>query len=99
MTGPNVRTAEERAQRRFDEFAGLMWHLAAFIIVNAFLWGLDIIQGGGVQWAFWTTIPWGVGLAFHVAAYMLEGSRFKERKYQAFLAEERAKDEHNRSLD
>lgn len=99
MTGPNERTAEERAQRRFDEFAGLMWHVAAFIIVNAFLWGLDIIQGGGVQWAFWTTIPWGVGLAFHVAAYMLEGSNFKERKYQSFLAAEREKDQRDRALD
>ena len=96
MTEQMERSAEERAKRRFDAFAGLMWHIAAYVVVNAFLWGVDLVQGGGLEWAFWTTIPWGLGLAFHVAAYLLEDSRFKERKYQSFLAEERERDQHNR---
>ena len=92
MSGHVETTAEERAKRRFDAFAGLMWHIAAYVAVNAFLWGIDLVHGGGLNWAFWTTIPWGLGLAFHVAAYLLEDSRFKERKYQRFLAEEREKE-------
>ena len=95
MTGRLDRTPEERAKRRFDEFVGLMWHLATYVIINAFLWGLDIIQGGGVQWAFWVTIPWGIGLAFHIAAYMLEQSGYQDRKYQAFLEQELNKEDRN----
>ncbi len=96
MSGQTENSPEERARRRVDQFVGLMWHTAAFIIVNAFLWGLDIVQGGGLEWAFWTTIPWGLGLAFHVAAYLLEESRFKDRKYQSFLADELEKDRRDR---
>jgi uncharacterized membrane protein (UPF0136 family) len=65
-----------------------MWHVATFVIVNAFLWGIDIIKGGGLNWAYWVTITWGLGLAFHAAAYLLDESGLRDRKYRRFLAEE-----------
>ena len=68
-----------------------MWHVAAYAIINPLLWLLDLAQGG-LEWAFWPTIGWGVGLAFHVASYLIDDSDMEGRAYQKFLAEERAKE-------
>ena len=93
MARATDRTPEERAEKRVKEFTDVMWHLATFVIVNGFLWAIDLYQGGGVNWAFWVTISWGIGLAFHVAAYMLDDNGLQNRRYQRYLAEERARDE------
>jgi hypothetical protein len=75
---------EARARHRSD----LLWHVAIFVVVNAFLWIQDIAAGGGVDYAYWTTIPWGIGLLIHVAAYIVGERRFEERRYADFLKEE-----------
>ena len=92
MTGPNASTPEERARQRVKNFTDVMWHAATYLIVNGFLWAIDIIQGGGVNWAYWVSVAWGIGLAFHIAAYMLDERGFQNRRYQRFLEEERARD-------
>jgi hypothetical protein len=43
-------------------------HSIAFVLVNAFLWIQDIAIGGGVDYAYWVTIPWGIGLAAHIVS-------------------------------
>ena len=86
-------TPEERAQKRVKEFSDLMWHVAAYVIVNAFLWIMDFAQGGGLEWAYWVTIPWGIGLAFHAAAYFLDESGMQSRRYKKYLEEERKADQ------
>jgi hypothetical protein len=40
-------------------------HAAVFVAVNAFLWIQDIALGGGLDYAYWVTIPWGIGLVVH----------------------------------
>ena len=87
MTKPELNTPEERARKRLNEFTGLMWHIATFVIVNGFLW---VIAPNA---ALWVTIAWGVGLAFHVAAYFLDASGFQSRRYQRFLAEEQQRED------
>ena len=59
-----------RARREQSEFAGLMWHTAIFVVVNAFLWIQDIAAGGGLEYAYWISIPWAVGLLSHAGAYL-----------------------------
>ena len=86
------KTPEERARTRVAEFEGLMWHIAVYVIVNAFLWFIDLNAGGGLDWAYWTTVPWGIGLLFHIAAYFIEMSGVRERRYEKILAEERARE-------
>jgi hypothetical protein len=51
-------------------------HAAVFVLVNAIVWLQDIALGGGVNYAWWLTVPWGIGLAIHA--------------YSAFAGEERA---------
>ena len=38
--------------------------------------GSKVIQaGGGLEYAYWVTIPWGLGLAAHIAAYLVDRRR------------------------
>lgn len=53
--------------------ADVLTHGVAFVAVNAFLWVQDIAIGGGLDYAYWITIPWGIGLAVHaITAYREE---------------------------
>ena len=63
-----------RVHKQQSEFAGLMAHVAIFAVVNAFLWIQDIASGGGLEYAYWVTIPWGIGLLAHIISYTV-GSR------------------------
>ncbi len=62
-------TAAGRVQPADRPRQELIAHAAAFTIVNAFLWLQDIAAGGGLEYAYWTTIPWGIGLLAHAIAY------------------------------
>jgi hypothetical protein len=86
-------TPEERARKRAKAFTDLMWHIGVFVVINGFLWILDLATGQeGIQWAYWITIFWGVALAFHVVAYLVGDSGVEERKYEEFLAQEESLD-------
>lgn len=58
-------TAGRTARTEPTNLIDLYWHAGIFLVVNAFLWVQDFAIGGGLDYAFWTTIPWGVGLAIH----------------------------------
>jgi 2TM domain len=81
--------AEARARRQARYLSGLLWHIGAFVILNAFFWALDLGLGrGGVHWAFWITGVWGVALAFHLLAYFVAGRGVEESSSQRYLARE-----------
>jgi len=82
-------TPEDRARKRVKNLTDLMWHATTFAIVNAFMW--VIVPSA----AFWVTITWGVGLAFHIAAYLLDENGGQDRRYQRFLAEEQERENTN----
>lgn len=60
-----------RPSKAQGELAGLLTHGAIFTAVNALLWIEDIATGGGLEYAYWVTIPWGIGLLAHFVAYMI----------------------------
>ena len=73
----------EIAQRR----ASFKTHALTYLIVNAFLWGLWFINekdnGTAYPWPIWSTLGWGVGLAFHFAgAYVFPKANSVEREYE-----------------
>ncbi len=65
----------------------LVLHAGVFIAVNAFVWIQDFAIGGGLDYAYWLTIPWAIGLAIHAGVY------FFGPKPAAALPEETAKRE------
>ena len=81
MAEKEVVSKVDAAQHRAEYLTGLSWHIGAFVIINAFFWGLDLIVGEpGLQWAYWITLFWGFALAFHVLAYLIDGRGLTERK-------------------
>lgn len=73
-----------------EHLSGLLWHAGAFVIINAFVWILDITLGpSGLDRASWVTGVWGFALAFHALAYLIEGRGFEERKSQQYVEEAR----------
>ena len=91
MSKDTHSTPEERASKRVEDFNGLAWHVATYLIINAFLW---IIVP---EAAIWVTIGWGIGLAFHVAFYFIGDDGPGNRRYQKYLAEERSREEQDAS--
>ena len=96
MLPTEKQTPEARARQRARYLSGLLWHAGAFLIVNAFFWILDLAGGGGLDWAFWITGFWGLALAFHALAYLVDGRGLEERKTQQYLDDERQRDERQR---
>jgi len=80
-------TPEGRATNRVKDFTDLAWHAAAYLILNVFLWLILPTTA-----AFWVTLGWGLGLAFHVAYYFIGDNGPSNRRYKKFLAEERARE-------
>lgn len=82
----------EIAQKR----AGFKSHLVTYIIINAFLWAVwfmssshhedfsfSNISWGNFPWPLWSTLGWGVGLAFHFAgAYIFPRANSVESEYE-----------------
>lgn len=77
----------EIAQKR----ASFKNHAISYVIVNAFLWALWYFTGNNFNgnvwdkypWPIWTTLGWGIGLAFHFAgAYVFPKVNSIESEYQ-----------------
>jgi hypothetical protein len=49
--------------------ADLLLHLGIFTAVNAFVWAQDAALGGGIDYAWWVTVPWALALAGHAYAF------------------------------
>lgn len=85
---PVSRLSEEHAHRRAEEWMSLVRHASAFVVVNALIWVVDLGMGSGLGWAAWVTIPWALGLLFHVADFVLGGSSVNDRKFDQLIEQE-----------
>jgi hypothetical protein len=73
----------EIAQRR----ASFKSHALIFVLVNLLLWGIWFFNlptnDNGYPWPLWTTLGWGIGLAFHFAgAYVFPKANSVEKEYE-----------------
>jgi 2TM domain len=86
MADKQVLSAEQLAQQRARYLTGLLWHVGAFVIINAFFWLLDLLTGPeGIQWAYWITAVWGFALLFHVLAWFIDGRQLERRLTRSYL--------------
>ena len=75
--------------------AGFKNHVATYLIINLFLWALWYFTGQSfdemddairLPWPAWTTIGWGIGLAFHFAgAYLFPKVNTAEKEYEKLI--------------
>ena len=69
-----AQISPEKDPQRWDmaqERTSFKSHLATYLVVIGFLWGLWFITGtvsyerSGVPWPTWAMLGWGTGLVFH----------------------------------
>ncbi len=65
--GPESSTVSEREQVRtqLQERRDFGSHLAAYVVINAFLIGVWAFTGAGYFWPAWVLAGWGIGLVLH----------------------------------
>jgi hypothetical protein len=88
-----ARSEEEEEARLWKEFrvrqrGDLISHLGSYLGVNAGLMAMDWFQGGGIDWAFWPLMGWGIAIVIHVFSFAAgttedsldEFEKFKRKK-------------------
>jgi hypothetical protein len=83
----------ERARRRVRDLKDFYEHLGIYLIINFFLFALNVVVSPGKWWFYWVTLFWGVGLLFHALDTILEGRilgrEWEERKVREYVEKER----------
>jgi uncharacterized integral membrane protein len=81
-----------RAKKKLEKLMGFYWHLAVYIIVNAFLIILITVNSGQSFFSFgtWATaFFWGIGLLFHFLGVFgpnfMFGKDWEERKIKEYM--------------
>lgn len=84
-----------QAKKRVEEIKGFYGHLASFILVNIFLFVLNIVTSPNELWFFWPTFGWGIGLLFHgmkVFGYSpFFNKKWENQKIKEFMEKENQK--------
>jgi len=74
--------------RMAEARVGFQRHAFTYLIINLMLWTIWFftkknIQTDGFPWPVWTTVFWGIGLAFHFSsAYLFHKSNHIEHEYE-----------------
>lgn len=78
--------AYREARRRANAKIGVHIHAAAYIVVNALLFAINLLTSENA-WFIWPLMGWAVGLFFHALLVyaFLDGSRIKERMVEREL--------------
>jgi len=76
------KKAEKRVKRRQDYYG----HLVSYVTVNGFLWALWLITGAGFPWPIFSTLGWGIGLAFDTLDYFTNSPDKREDAIQREMA-------------
>lgn len=68
---------------------GFKRHLAAYVIINSFLWAMWYFteyrhgEWGGIPWPVFSTLGWGIGVMFNfLGAYVFTKHNAVEREYE-----------------
>jgi hypothetical protein len=84
-----------RAKKKVDALIGFYWHLAVYIVVNAFLILLIGFNSGSGFRGFGpyaTALFWGIGLLFHFLGVFgpdfIFGKDWEQRKIKEFMDKE-----------
>jgi len=76
--------------------ASFKGHLQTYIVANGFLWVIwymtDGHSDGGIPWPAWSTVGWGIGLAFdYFDAYHGDKNTMAQKEYEKLKKEKEAK--------
>ncbi len=83
------RNPYEEARERVEEIKGFYQHALIYVVINAFLFVVNLITSGGHWWFYWPLLGWGIGVAAHAVTVFgsggLWGKRWEERKIEEIM--------------
>ena len=79
----------ERAKKRVEGIRGFYQHLLVYLLVNAFLFVLNMLTSPGDLWFYWPLLFWGIGIVAHAVSVFasggLWGKDWEERKIKQLM--------------
>lgn len=84
----NYEEIRQRAERRVKAQVGFLWHLAAYLCINVFLWVQWFTQPNNPdRFPILLTFGWGIGLFFHGVNVFFRSGLMDRLNNQAFERE------------
>jgi len=82
----------QRAKKRVKALRGFYIHFGIYILVNLFLFLLNIITSPAILWFFLPLLGWGIGVIAHALSVFGVGSLFgadwEEKKIREIMGKE-----------
>ncbi|MEL4307775.1 2TM domain-containing protein [Joostella sp. CR20] len=90
-----------RAKERVEELKKFYNGLTAYVLINAFLAGVNYwLDGWNYPWFLWSVIPWGIGIVFNAVKVFGWNPTFsknwEERKIKEFMEKDTESNQYSR---
>ena len=84
-------TRYQHAKKRVEALRQFYVHLTVYVVVNLFLFGLNMLISPGSLWFYWPLMGWGIAVALHALRVFGSGRRlgaeWEEKKIQELMNE------------
>lgn len=80
-----------RAKKRVEQLKRFDSHLAVYIVVNAFIFGINVYHFQGTWWFIYPLLGWGIGIVLDGISVWTQGrqpSDWEARKIQEYMAKD-----------
>ncbi|MDX1414694.1 MAG: 2TM domain-containing protein [Candidatus Promineifilaceae bacterium] len=81
----------QRAKERVETLRGFYIHLTVYVIVNLFLFLLNIFVSPDTLWFYWPLLGWGIAIVLHAVSVFGSGrmssANWEEKKIREIMEE------------
>lgn len=81
----------QKAKERVEELKGFYIHLIVYVLVNLFLFVLNMLTSPRYLWFYWPLIGWGIGVVGH--AFSVIGKGWEDRKIKELMQKMKEEEE------
>jgi len=83
-------TKYQKAKERVEVIKGFYIHLTVYVVVNLFLFSINMIASPDGLWFFWPLMGWGVAIVLHALRVFggTLGSNWEEKKIAELMKKE-----------
>ena len=82
----------QKAKERVEAIKGFYKHLTVYVVVNLFLFSINMIVSPDVLWFIWPLMGWGIAIALHALSVLGFsggfGADWEERKTRELMEKE-----------
>jgi len=80
--------AYKRAERKVKARLGFYSHSATYVLVNLFLFIINLVTSPETLWFIWPLLGWGIGLVAHFLSVFVFGGLNVEKMIEKEMAKE-----------